>query len=98
MTTPDYSNRPTGPNVKKLIFAKMAKDAVPAGGNVYDALHFLQSPDNIAGSTKEAAHWVFTVIDAVKAAKDNTLPDDESIATEILRRMEERKQKDRKNP
>lgn len=79
-----------GPNVRKLISAKMAKDAVPSGGGVADALLFLSNPKAIASSAQAATAWVEAAILAVRqAAEPNPWKnaDNEAIAGEILRRM-----------
>ncbi len=86
------ANRPQGPNVKKLAIHKMTLDAVPPGGGLASAINFLTTPGRIQSSAKDAVAWVFEAIDVVKSAPDNTFGnDDEAIAAEILRRIDERK-------
>lgn len=80
-----------GPNVKRLIAHKMSVDAIPKGGGIADALAFLSSPQHIVASAKAATVWVDKVIELIKSAPDNPYgDDDEAIAAEILRRIEER--------
>ena len=47
-----------GPNVRKLIFQKMAIDAVPAGGGINHAIGFLLDKDKITAGFRSAAAWV----------------------------------------
>lgn len=80
------------PNVNKLIARKMAIDAIPAGGGLGDGLRFLASAESIMDGHKKAKEWVEQAIAAVKGAPDNPYgDDDEVIAAEILRRINERK-------
>ncbi len=86
-----------GPNVKKLIIAKMSRDAIPDGGGFGDGIAFLLSgPERLMAAAKASTDWVERAIQAVRMAtgpnpwKD---ADDETIAAEILRSIAERKQK-----
>jgi hypothetical protein len=80
-----------GPNVKKLIVHKLSLDAVPAGGGLTSAIEFLSDPKRITDGARAATSWVETAIAAVKAAPGNTFGDnDEAIAGEILRQIDER--------
>jgi hypothetical protein len=86
------ASRPTGPNVRKLIATKIAREAIPDKGGFADGLRFLSSKDRILAAAKAATAWVFAAIDAVKSAPDGgTYGDDEAIAGEILRRLDNRK-------
>jgi hypothetical protein len=85
-----------GPNVKKLIFHKMSQEAIPKGGGVADGLKFLMDKERIQKSLREAAKWIEEAILSVRsAAEPNPLKaaDDETIAAEILRRIEEKAKK-----
>jgi hypothetical protein len=85
-----------GPNVKKLICHKISLDAVPAGGGLQSAIEFLSDKDRIISSARSATQWVETAIAAVKVAPGNPFgDDDEAIAGEILRGIEERKKQQR---
>lgn len=80
-----------GPNVKRLIAAKMARDAVPPGGGIGDAIGFLTDKAAIIASAKAATEFVEEAIEAVRMAPEPSPwkdADDESIAGEILRQME----------
>lgn len=79
-----------GPNVKKLISHKMALDAVPKGGGLVDAIKFVSDAQRITASARSATEWVMTAIQAVKDAPGSTYTDDEAIAGEILRQIEEK--------
>jgi hypothetical protein len=85
-----------GPNVKKLIFHKMSQEAIPKGGGVADGLKFLMDKERIQKAFRESTQWVESVILAVRsAAEPNPFKDadDETIAAEILRRVEEKANK-----
>ena len=73
-----------GPNVKKLIFRKMSRDMVPDGLNsVYSAT------SNIGSHARKATEWVEKAIAAVEVSFNNPYgDDDEAIAEEILRQVE----------
>jgi hypothetical protein len=78
-----------GPNVKKLIAHKMSLDAIPPGGGIADGVSFLLS-GKLGESAKAASEWVRRAIATVKAAPDNPFgDDDEAIAAELLRRIDE---------
>ena len=84
----------TGPNVKKLIIRKMSLLMVPPGGGAEDVIRSLTTPGKIAEVGRQAREWVAEAIAAVrKAAEPNPwkTADDEVIAEEILRVIEERK-------
>ena len=84
-----------GPNVKRLLFTKMAKDAIPDGGGLAAGVHFLSKKENISAGFKTAREWTEQVIRLVREAEEpNPWKDasDEEIAGELLRRIEERKQ------
>jgi len=80
-----------GPNVKRLIAAKMAAIAIPPGGGFADGLKFLQSADRIKAAAREATDFVTAAIAAVKSSPDNPYRTDEEIAGAILAKIEERK-------
>lgn len=87
-----------GPNVRRLIAHKMSVDAVPKGGGLADAITFLTSPGAIGRAAKEATAWVAEAIRVVRLAVEPNpwkQADDETIAGEILRHIEERKRKAR---
>jgi len=81
-----------GPNVNKLIVCKMSIQGVPK--DTPDPLRavaeFFASTENLKEHAKEATEWVEQAILAVKLAPDNKWGnDDEAIAGEILRRIDE---------
>lgn len=81
-----------GPNVKKLIVRRMAQLMIPDGAGLPDALRELANPGNIGKRAREATAWVKDVINVVKTAPDNPYGnDDEAIAGEILKQIDERK-------
>lgn len=85
-----------GPNVKKLIIRKMSLLMVPAstpkGKGMEMAVNALRKPGNIGATAREATAWVEAALEAVRSAPDNPYgDDDEAIAGEILRQIEEKK-------
>jgi len=86
-----------GPNVRKLICQKISLLAVPAGGGVADAIGFLSDKDKIVRLTREATAWVEIALRAVREAPGGeAYGDDEAIAGEILRQVEEKQKAARK--
>lgn len=85
-----------GPNVQKLITYRTSQQAIPAGGGLPDAVKFLSSASTIADGVRAATEWVEAAIALVKTSPDNPYgDDDEAIAGEILRQIEEKKAKKR---
>ena len=89
----EYRTTKQGPNVKKLIAHKMAKDAVPDGGGLAAALKFLKDKDAIVNTARRATEFVYTAIALMRTcAEPNPWKDasDEEIAGEILKNVEEK--------
>jgi hypothetical protein len=85
-----------GPNVKRLIAAKTSKEAIPDGGGFAYGIEFLKDKERFLKTVKESHDWVFLAIAAVRqAAEPNPWrnADDEAIAGEILRGIDERRPK-----
>lgn len=83
-----------GPNVRKLIVEKMSHDAIPSGGGLADGIGFLSDPKKISDGVKKATQWVETALIAVRKAQEPNEfknADDETIAAEILQKIEERR-------
>ncbi len=83
-----------GTNVNKLIAWKMSRDAVPTGGGIADAVKFLINPTGIGESARAASKWVADAIIAIRNAVEPNpwkTADDEAIAAEIIRTIQERK-------
>lgn len=83
-----------GPNMKRLIAARMAVLAVPANGGILDAVRFLNDRDALGRAAREAQAFASDAIAAMRAAADpNPWRDatDEEIAGGILQAVEERK-------
>ena len=79
-----------GPDVRRLIAHKISLEAIPPGGGVADGANFLLS-GKLGEAGARAAKWVREAIDLVKTAPDNSFgDDDEAIAAELLRRIDER--------
>jgi hypothetical protein len=80
-----------GPNIKRLIAIKMAKDAIPAGGGFVSGLRFLSSKENIVAGFKKASSWVQSVLVLVREAPEPNpwkTASDEEIAEHLVRRIE----------
>ncbi len=85
-----------GPNVKKLMIHKMSLDAVPpgCGDGFASAIDYLLSPEKHRASARAALEWVRLALVAVKSAPDNPYgEDDEVIAGELLKQIEERQKR-----
>lgn len=81
-----------GPNVKKLICHKMALLMVPIGAGFLDGLKALTAPGNVGKQAKVATAWVEEALAVMKTAHNNPYGnDDEAIAGEILRQIDEKK-------
>lgn len=83
-----------GPNCKRLMILKMSGDAIPAGGGLADGIEFFMNPDKRRAIMKDAALFVVDAIKVIRGAGDPNPwrnADDETVAGEILRRMEERR-------
>jgi hypothetical protein len=81
-----------GPNVKKLLIHKMSCDLVPSGGGMAGAIASLVKPGNLSVVAKKAMEWVSAAVAVVKTTPDNPYgDDDEAIAGEILRQIDEKK-------
>lgn len=77
-------NRPTGPNVKKLMTRKMAVQMIPDGGGFAAGLEALSNPASITDHARRALEWAFDAIDAVKAAPDNEWGDDDEVIAGVI--------------
>ena len=83
-----------GPNVKKLMARKVAKEAIPSGGNFVDGVTFLMDKERVVRTMKESLLWVLEAIQTVRnACEPNPYKDadHETIADVILKQIEERK-------
>jgi len=88
--------RPLGPNFKKFVFLKMAKDAVPDGEGLSAALTFLSKGENISVGFRSAVDWCDAAVQIVRSAGEPNPwkhSNEEEIAGELVRRIEERKQR-----
>ena len=82
-----------GPNVRRLWAMKMAKDAIPIGGGFEDGIRFLSNKELVADGARRASDWVKAALKAVREAADPNPwrdADDEIIAAELVRRIEEK--------
>lgn len=92
----ESKSRPLGPNLKKLISYKMAKDAIPDGGGLADGIKFFTTSGAMLSGWRTAAAWCDLAILAVReAAEPNPwkTSTEEEIAGELLRGIEARKAK-----
>lgn len=86
-------------NMDRLAVHKMSLDAIPDGGGFIDGLYFLRDAPRLTKSAKAAKEWAVAAVLAVRQASDPNPwreSSDEEIAGEILRRVEERKPRLRK--
>lgn len=89
-----YSDgKPMGPNVRKLLYAAIAKLAVGNGKGVQGGIDLFLVPGRLQAFTRQSLKFVDDALDAVKTANDNPYgDDDEAIAAAILRKTEQRGQ------
>lgn len=81
-------------NMRRLAVHAMSVAAVPAGGGFADAIKFLTNKTVLVESARQADKFARDAVAAVRAASDPNPwrdADDEAIAGEILRRIDERK-------
>lgn len=83
-----------GPNVTKLITRFMAREAVPPGGGLNGVLQFFTDDAARKRILANAEKSTIAAIQAVKSAPDNPYGnDDEIIAGEILKKLDQRQRK-----
>jgi hypothetical protein len=85
---------PIGPNVKKLIAQKMALLMIPEGTTepLKAGATAILTPGSMGQHARVVTTWVREALAAIKAAPDNPYgDDDEAIARELLRKIDERK-------
>lgn len=79
-----------GPNMKSLLFRKVALDAIPPGGGFDSGVEAIMNTGKLARLHREAFVWVKEVVEVVKSAPDNPYGDDEeAIAGAILEKLAE---------
>jgi hypothetical protein len=87
MTTP----RKLGPNIKRLMAFKVARDAIPNGGGFAAGMTLFTEPGRLAELSRAALEWVDQAIAAMRSAPDNPYGDDEeTIAGVILAELDKR--------
>lgn len=82
-----------GPNVSRLIAARMSVLAIPPNGGLLDGVRFLSDRDALGRAAREAEAFARDAIAVMRLAADpNPWRDatDEEVAGEILRAVEER--------
>lgn len=78
-------------NIRRLIVARAVELLTPRGGRLADLHTGLLVPSRISSAAREAAEWVKGEFAAAKATPGNHRgDDDEAIAGEILRRLQQR--------
>ncbi len=90
-----------GPNVKRLVahkvgIARKILDVIPAGGVLADGTPFVNNVETMQTTSARATEWVEWALRSVRQARDPNpwkTADDEAIAGELLRHIEERKKK-----
>lgn len=83
------TDKPIGPNAKKLLAHFIAREAVPSDGGLADGLNFLVDTDRRRQGIERAMANLGAALAAVKTAPDNPYGnDDEAIAAAILEHVE----------
>lgn len=84
-------DRKLGPNMKRFIAHKVAREAIPPGGGMADGISVFTTPGRLAQLSRDALAWCDAAIQAMRSAPDNPYGDDEEvIAGAILREIEKR--------
>jgi hypothetical protein len=81
-----------GPNVRRLFILRMSREAVPDGGGLADGISFFSDTEKRKTIMANSDAWVHRAIDAVRRASEPNPfknSDDETIAAEILRKVDE---------
>ena len=82
--------------MKRLVAARMARDAIPPGGGFAAGVAFLLDPDRIGRVAREATAWAEQAVKLVRDAPGANpwrSADDEAIAGEVMRQLDARKRK-----
>lgn len=87
------NNRKLGPNFKRLMAYKVARDALPRGGNLQDkfqaGMDTFTGPGRLAALTLAAIQWCDEAINVMRSAPDNPYGnDEETIAGAIVKELE----------
>lgn len=83
-----------GPNVTKLIIKFIAREVVPAGGGIADGIEFFRNSERRKQILESAESKTIQAIQLIKSAPDNPFGnDDEQIASELLKKIEEKRSK-----
>jgi hypothetical protein len=81
-----------GPNVNRLIIERLSYLAIPEDGGLADAIRLFTEEGRLLAVYKQAIQDVEHCLAVAKTANPNPYGnDDEAIAAEILRRIQERK-------
>ena len=84
------SERILGPNMKTLLTRVVARNAIPPGGGMADAIDSIITPGKLSKISKKSLDWIDQAIQAIRSAPDNTYGDDEeTVAGAILAQLEE---------
>lgn len=78
------------PNLKRLVFTRMSREAIPDNGGFADGIKFLTTPGMMASGWKSSVAWVDAAIQVVRdAAEPNPwkIASDEEIAGVILEKL-----------
>jgi len=82
------ADRKIGPNLKKLMILKMARDAAQGSNPMAAAMESLK---NIAPRMRDALAWCDEAISVIRSSPDNPYGDDEEvIAGAILAEVEKK--------
>lgn len=84
-------SRTIGPNFKRLMAYKVAREAVPPGGGMASAIQSIVTPGRLSELSRDALVWCDAAIDAIRSAPDNPYGnDEETIAGAILNELDKK--------
>lgn len=83
------TERKLGPNMKRLLAMRVAREAIPAGGGIADGMNFLLDRQRMIETSRKALEWCDLAVTAIRSAPDNPYGnDEEAIAGAILANAE----------
>lgn len=81
-----------GPNVTRLLAQFIGREAIPPGGSFNDGIAFLTDPQRRKAGIELAEKNMLAALKLIKTAPDNPFGnDDEAIAADLLKKIEQRK-------
>lgn len=85
------TGRILGPNMKRLMAYRVAREAIPPGGGMASAIQSIVTPGRLSELSRNALAWCDEAINAMRSAPDNPYGDDEeTIAGAIVAELDKK--------